>query len=52
MRLENKTGTIEVGKSADIIVLDRNLFEIPITEISEAKVLLTLMDGREVYNSQ
>jgi hypothetical protein len=52
MRLEDKTGTIEVGKRADLIVLDRNLFEIPVTEISEAKVLLTLMDGREVYNLQ
>ena len=52
MRLEDKTGTIEVGKRADLIVLDRNLFEIPVTEISEAKVLLTLMNGREVYNLQ
>ena len=52
MRLEDKTGTIEVGKRADLIVLDRNLFEIPVTEISEAKVLLTLIDGREVYNLQ
>ena len=52
MRLEDKTGTIEVGKRADLIVLDRNLFEIPVTEISEAKVLLTLMDGKEVYNLQ
>ena len=50
MRLEDKTGTIEVGKRADLIVLDRNLFNIPTTEISEAKVLLTLMDGKEVFS--
>ncbi|MGI9260772.1 MAG: amidohydrolase [Woeseiaceae bacterium] len=49
MRLEDETGSIEIGKRADLIVLDRNLFEIPVTEINEARVLLTLMDGRTVY---
>ena len=49
MRLEDKTGSIEVGKRADLIVLDRNLFEIPVTEINEARVLLTMMDGKTVY---
>ena len=51
MRLETKTGTIAVGKRADLVVLDRNLFSIPATEISEAQVLLTLMDGKEVYRA-
>ena len=50
MRLEDKTGTIEVGKRADLIVLDRNLFDIPTIEISEVKVLLTLLDGKEVFS--
>lgn len=50
MRLEGKTGSIEVGKRADLIVLDRNLFEIPATEISDARVLLTIMDGRTVFS--
>ena len=48
MRLEDKTGSIEVCKRADLIVLDRNLFEIPVTEINENRVLLTVMDGRTV----
>jgi predicted amidohydrolase YtcJ len=52
MRLEDKTGSIEPGKRADLIVLDRNLFDIPPEEINEAKVLLTLMDGREVYRAE
>ena len=51
MRLEQETGSIEVGKRADLIVLDRNLFEIPVTEVNEARVLLTLMDGRTVYSA-
>jgi len=49
MRLEDKTGSVEVGKRADLVVLDRNLFEIPVTEINEARVLLTIMDGKTVY---
>jgi predicted amidohydrolase YtcJ len=51
MRLEDKTGSIEVGKRADLIVLDRNLFKIPATEINEARVLLTIMDGKTVYSA-
>ena len=48
---EKETGSIEVGKAADLVVLDRNLFEIPKVEISRAKPLLTLLDGREVYRA-
>ncbi len=46
---ETETGSIEVGKAADLIVLDRNLFEIPAHEIHLAKVQLTLLEGQEVY---
>jgi predicted amidohydrolase YtcJ len=46
---ERETGSIEVGKAADLIVLDRNLFEIPAHEIHRAKVLLTLLEGKEVF---
>jgi predicted amidohydrolase YtcJ len=49
---EEETGSIEVGKQADIIVLDQNLFEIPTTEIAKIKVLLTLVGGEEVYRAQ
>ncbi len=46
---EDRTGSIEVGKLADLIVLDRNLFEIDPNEICRGKVLLTLLGGRPVH---
>ena len=42
-------GSIKVGKKADLIVLDRNLFEVPAQQINEAKVLMTLFDGEVVF---
>ena len=47
--LDEVTGSIEPGKAADLVVLDRNLFEHPVGEISSAKALLTLVDGRRVH---
>jgi predicted amidohydrolase YtcJ len=51
MNQEDTTGSIEVGKYADMIVLERNLFEIPETEISSSKVQLTVFDGQVVYDA-
>ncbi len=48
---ERETGSLEVGKSADLIVIDRNLFEIPPSQIHEAKVLWTLLEGKEVFRA-
>lgn len=45
-------GSIEVGKLADIIILPDNLFEIPIDQIKDVKVLLTIVGGKEVYRSE
>jgi len=47
--LEDKVGSIQVGKRADIIFLDRNLFSIPSHEIHSAKVTHTFFDGKLVY---
>ncbi len=47
--LEKETGSIEIGKKADLIVLDKNLFDIPAEEISKAKVLMTLFEGEKVF---
>lgn len=46
---EAVTGSIEAGKAADLIVLDRNLFATPPHEIGKARVLLTLLEGKAVY---
>ena len=49
MRLNDRQGSIEVGKRADFVVLDRNLFEIPASEISDVNITMTIFDGRTVY---
>jgi predicted amidohydrolase YtcJ len=46
---ESLTGSLEVGKRADLIFLEKNLFEVPPAEIHRVKVLLTLLDGKEVF---
>lgn len=46
---DDTTGSIEVGKLADLIVLDRDLLEINPQDISDARVLLTLFGGRVVF---
>jgi predicted amidohydrolase YtcJ len=47
--LEDRTGSIEVGKLADLIVVDRGPFEVAPSEISEIQVLLTLLEGEPVH---
>ncbi len=48
---ERESGSLEAGKLADLVVLDRNLFTTPAGEISETTVLLTLFEGRTVHGS-
>lgn len=49
MRQEGLTGSIEVGKYADLVVIDQDMFEIPIDRIGETIVLLTLLEGEAVF---
>lgn len=46
---DDVTGSIEVGKRADLAVVDRDLFEIPTAAIAESKVIMTVADGAVVY---
>jgi hypothetical protein len=47
--LETETGTIAAGKAADLVLLDRHLFEIPAAAIGDARVRMTVFEGRVVH---
>ncbi len=51
LRMEDQVGSIEVGKKADLIVLDRNIFEIDPYTIHDVRVLTTMLDGEVVYEA-
>lgn len=49
--LDAESGSLEVGKWADFILLDRNLFDTPAEQIRDTSVLWTVVEGREVFRS-
>ena len=51
MFLEDKIGTLEVGKRADIAVWDRDLYSVSNEQIKDLKCLMTLLDGEVIYTS-
>ena len=48
-RIAGITGSIEPGKSADLAVLDRNLFECDPEGLADTKVLATYFEERKVH---
>jgi predicted amidohydrolase YtcJ len=50
-RLEKTEGSLETGKVADVIMLDRNIFEIDPQTIDQTKVVLTIVGGKIVYEA-
>ncbi|MGI9327383.1 MAG: amidohydrolase [Pseudomonadales bacterium] len=47
---EDSTGSLEAGKHADFIVLDRNLLKVPIREVHATRVLQTVLGGEVIYD--
>jgi predicted amidohydrolase YtcJ len=45
----DRLGSIGLGKVADLIVIDRNIFEVPITTVHETQVVMTIIDGEIVH---
>ena len=49
LHMEDEIGSLETGKKADAIIIDRNIFDIGPLEMSEVKVLKTIFEGKIVY---
>jgi predicted amidohydrolase YtcJ len=51
MHMERDTGSIEVGKYADLVVLSQNPFEVPTERISETAIVQTIVGGKIAYGA-
>jgi predicted amidohydrolase YtcJ len=51
LKMEDRIGSLEVGKLADVVVLDRDYFTVPDGEIRNLRSVLTIVDGRIVHNT-
>ncbi len=51
MHQEDLVGSIEVGKRADLVLLNRDLYRIPVADINATTVRMTLFDGKVVYRA-
>jgi len=51
LRMEEKIGSLEPGKLADLAVLDRDYFAVPDAEIKKIRSVLTIVDGKVVHNA-
>jgi predicted amidohydrolase YtcJ len=48
---DDMTGTIEVGKYADLVVIDRDITAVPVDQIGAAQVMATLLQGEVVFDA-
>ena len=51
-KVPDSSGSLEAGKDADFIVLDRNLFEVPITEVGDVQVLMSVVGGKVLFDKR
>ncbi|MCQ2545394.1 MAG: amidohydrolase [Clostridia bacterium] len=51
MHMENKIGSIEAGKYADFVILEKNIMTVPADEIWKVKICETIMDGVTTYKA-
>ena len=49
MRQDDTTGSLDVGKYADLLVLDVNIFDVPVSEISKTRVLFSMFQGDVIF---
>ena len=49
MGQEHITGSLIVGKAADFVVVDQNIFEVNVNKISQTQVLSTVLEGEIVF---
>jgi predicted amidohydrolase YtcJ len=52
LHLENEIGSIEAGKKADLVVLEKDIFAIDPYDLHDTRVLMTLLGGRVVYEAE
>ena len=52
LRQEKTTGSLEVGKRGDLVVVDRDIFKVDPFDLHNARVVFTYLDGREVFRAQ
>jgi len=51
-KVGDSSGSLEAGKDADFIVLDRHIFEVPVSEVGETRVLLSVVGGETVVDKR
>ncbi|MBZ5624959.1 MAG: amidohydrolase family protein, partial [Acidobacteriia bacterium] len=48
---DERRGSLEPGKIADVVVFDRDLLTVPLEQVKDTQVLLTIKDGRVVFDN-
>ena len=48
---EKEIGSLDIGKKADFVVLDRDIMTVPVGQILQTKVTATIVDGEIVYGA-